>query len=60
MIKRCKKIFKRKEIHDFDAIFYAKLVDCFVFWISYTIPEIIEKNTKKWFYKKPYKFQKSL
>ena len=31
MIKGCKKLFKRKAIHDFDAFFNAENIYCFVF-----------------------------
>ena len=49
MVKGCRNFFKRKIIHDFDALFNAESIDSFVFSISYT-----KKNTKKWFYKKPH------
>ena len=54
MIKGCKNFFKWNAIHDFDVFFNAKSVDCFVFSIFHTVPEIIKKTRKKCFYKKPY------
>ena len=47
MIKGYTKIFKPKAIHDFDALFNAKSIECFVFSISYTVPEIIFKKLEK-------------
>ena len=44
MIKGCGKLFKRKAIHDFDVFFNAKPIDCFVFSVSYKVPEVIKKS----------------
>ena len=54
MIKGCTNFYKQEEIHSFNAFFNAESIDFFVSSISYTVLEIIFKNTKKWFYKKPY------
>ena len=45
MIKRCKKFFEWKAIHDFDAFFNVESIRCF-FPISYIFPEIIKKKEK--------------
>ena len=47
MIKGCKIFFKRKSIYDFDAFLNAESIDCFIFLISYTAPEMTKKNKKK-------------
>ena len=44
MIKWWKKSFKWESMHNFDAIFNAESIDCFVFPIPYTAPEIILKK----------------
>ena len=54
MIKGCKKIFKREAKHGFNAFFNAEFIECFVFLISYTVPEIIKRTRIKSFYKKSY------
>ena len=51
MIKGCTNFFKWKAIHDFDAFFNAEFIDCFIFSISCTVPEIILKKLKKKHYK---------
>ena len=45
--KSCKKLFKRRETHDFDAFLNAESINCSVFSVSYTIPEIIEEKYSK-------------
>ena len=50
MIKGCKIFFKRKAMHDNNAVLNLESIHFFVFSISYTISEIIKKlkkNTKK-------------
>ena len=44
MVKGCRKFVKRKTIHDFDAFFNEQSIDYFIFSISDTVPQIIEKN----------------
>ena len=47
MIKGRKKLFKQKVIHNFNSLFNAESIDCFVFSISYIVPETIKKKLKK-------------
>ena len=51
MIKVCKKFFELKSIHDSDTLFNVESIVCFIFSISYTVPEILKRklkeNTKK-------------
>ena len=48
MINGCKHFFfKQKAIHDSNAFFNAESIDFFIIAISYTVPEINKKITRK-------------